>query len=91
MIIALDWDNTYTAAPYLFECFIEKCKELGIQVVIVTGRKPEHRIHTELDVPIVYAGNEYKRKAAEKAGYKVNIWIDDMPEMIGESMILTFN
>jgi len=92
MIVAIDWDGTFTAIPNHLENFIGDLINNDITVIFVTGRHdvPEHRIDPPLDCPVVYAGNEYKRKAAEKAGYMVNIWIDDMPEMIGESKILKF-
>lgn len=93
MIIALDWDNTYTAHKPLWNDFIENCIERGVRVIIVTGRHgTEHdRIDSPFKIPVVYSGNEYKRKAAEKAGYKVDIWIDDMPEMIAPTKILDFS
>lgn len=31
---------------------------------------------------IVQAGTMPKRRAAERAGYQVKVWIDDMPEMM---------
>lgn len=93
MIIAIDWDGTYTALPELFRQFTNKLLTYGHTVIFVTGRQDteHHRIEPPFCCPVVYAGNEYKRKAAERAGYKVDIWIDDMPEMIGEGKILNFD
>ena len=34
------------------------------------------------NIPIIFAGKLWKRKAAELAGYNVDIWIDDLPEYV---------
>jgi hypothetical protein len=39
-------------------------------------------------VPVVFAGGEWKREVALKQGYKVDVWIDDMPEYIGPQTII---
>ena len=41
-----------------------------------------------LPIPIVYCGNESKRQACLKAGYEVDIWIDDMPAMIDGGLLI---
>lgn len=33
-------------------------------------------------LPVVFAGDKPKRLAAEQAGYKVDIWIDDDPDAV---------
>jgi len=38
-------------------------------------------------VPIIFDGNDWKRDAALKAGYDVDIWIDDSPEIVGKQII----
>jgi len=92
MIIALDWDDTYTAHKPLWNDFIEMCIDRGVKVIIVTGRPDHenHRVATHFNLEVVYAANELKEKAALKAGYKVDIWIDDMPGMIQNVKILDF-
>lgn len=92
MLIAIDYDDTYTADPALWAWFIKTATARGHSFVCVTGRKvmPEFGREPPLPagVPVVLAGDTYKRTAALKAGYRVNIWIDDMPEMICEGRIL---
>jgi hydroxymethylpyrimidine pyrophosphatase-like HAD family hydrolase len=92
MLIALDWDDTYTANKPLWNDFIQMCIDRGVKVIIVTGRPDHenHRVATPFNLPVVYAGNELKEKAALRDGYKVNIWIDDMPGMIQNVKILDF-
>lgn len=95
MIIAIDYDHTYTADPNLWEIFFRIAKLSGHQVICVTGRNC-WSLDMQLNplphnMPIVYSGKELKEKAALKAGYKVDIWIDDMPGTIQETKILTDN
>lgn len=40
---------------------------------------------------IVCSGPEFKRHAAAKAGYAVNIWIDDMLGLIEPCRLLNFD
>jgi hypothetical protein len=87
MIIAIDYDNTYSADPETFNKVITIFKEAGHTVICVTGRDgglmgdPVRASIGKL-VPIVFAGSAWKEDAAEEKGYIVNVWIDDMPEMI---------
>lgn len=92
MIIAIDYDGTYTAAPELWEQFIQLFKTAGHTLICVTGRT-ENIGQPVLDsigklVPVVFAGGLPKREACRKRGYDVNVWIDDMPEMITESYLV---
>lgn len=87
LVIAIDYDDTYTADPGLWSRFIGMSRERGHSVVCVTARTmlPDFTSEPPLPgyVPIVLAGGTLKRAAARDAGYKVDIWIDDRPEMIG--------
>ena len=86
MTIAIDYDGTYSADPALFNDLIATMKRAGHTVVLVTGRSEEygHEIKAALDgvIPIVFAGMQWKRKAAIGAGFNVNVWIDDNPEYV---------
>jgi len=92
MIVAIDYDNTYAADPPTFNKIIEIFKQAGHTVICVTGRSAAMG-QPVLDsigrlVPVIFAGNDWKRDAATKRAYNVNVWIDDMPEMIGPSNLL---
>lgn len=92
MIISVDYDNTYTAAPQLWDAFITMALEAGHTVICTTAR-PEVLGQVVLDsigklVPVLFAGGEWKREVALNHGYKVDIWIDDMPEYIGPQTII---
>ena len=41
MNIALDFDGTYTEAPWLWNKFIDDAYLLGHEVYLVTGRPPD--------------------------------------------------
>jgi hypothetical protein len=91
MIFGIDFDGTFSADPALFHSFLDLLTATGHSAVIVTGRsKPTGtkgigefvvEVVTKGRIPIVYAGMSSKRKMAEEAGYKVDIWIDDNPEL----------
>lgn len=92
LLIALDYDDTYTADPLLWDQFIALARTRGHQVICVTGRREPPGLH-ERQIPcrIVCAGGEYKRHAAAKAGHAVHIWIDDMPELIAPNRLLNWS
>lgn len=74
MKIALDYDDTYTADPELWDAFINLAIERGHDVTVVTKRFPEREIEG-ITIPIIYTS---KTKKIDKmpAG---TIWIDDQP------------
>lgn len=91
MLIALDYDGTYTADPAFWDQVIELGKSKGHSFVCVTGRREPPGSHErKIPMPIVCAGSEYKRRAAMDAGHAVDVWIDDMPEMIAPTKLLDF-
>jgi len=93
MIIAIDYDGTYAAAPELFNQVIELFQKAGHTVICVTGRDggamgdPVRASIGQL-VPCVFAGTEWKKTAAKNQGYDVDIWIDDNPAMIAKQHII---
>ena len=94
MIIALDYDGTYTADPVLWRVVCMAAVERGHAVVCVTGRSVaidfDHDPPLPNGVAVVLAGTyPCKRMAAEAAGYHVSVWIDDMPEMVGPTKLLS--
>lgn len=91
MLIAIDYDGTYTADPLFWDQVISLGQQRGHEFVCVTARKSPPESHERrIPVPVVCVGNEPKRIGAAKRGYRPDVWIDDMPEMIGESKILAW-
>lgn len=92
LLFGIDYDGTLAADPVLFGWLICSIRMRGHEVLLVTGRSDEGKWGDEvraalsdigINVPIVFAANGWKRLAAEAAGYKVDIWVDDHPEWIG--------
>lgn len=92
MIFALDIDNTWTASPVLWYRFIEEAQSMGHTVIYATGRKewtPDmDRMALRRDLQIVFCGDEPKRSVCERTGFKVDVWIDDMPAMVDGSLVI---
>lgn len=81
MLIALDYDKTYTADVKLWATFIADARRKGHTVVIVTMRYPSESID---DAPckVIYTSRLAKRKFVN-----ADIWIDDSPQWIFEDVI----
>ncbi len=93
--IAMDFDDTYTAMPEIWDAFIEACKSAGHKVTIVTARSEvlsmpsyNHDIRTVCDrhgISVVYTEGEQK---AER--FKADIWIDDFPGNIPKRSVIEY-
>ena len=85
MLIAVDYDGTYARDPDLFREWLVAGRRMGHTFVLVTGRSDTPPWGDEVRravaglMPIVFAADGWKRSAAEAAGYKVDVWIDDVP------------
>ena len=90
--IALDFDDTYTRDPALWDQFIDNAKKRGHDIRIVTFRK---RTMTDpaLDylaqsIPVIFTEYVQKRKFTNNMGWLVDIWIDDSPEFIVNPVVM---
>lgn len=85
---AVDYDHTFTADPEATREMVANLQRRGHVCVLVTGRSDDNgwgdavRRDVGTLMPIVFAGGTWKRDAAARAGYPVDIWIDDSPEGI---------
>lgn len=86
VVIAIDYDDTYTADPDLWDHFIQKARELGHKVVCVSCRRTGGDNHDILKqgpkVPVYFTNMAPKRWYMDRNGISVDIWIDDMPECV---------
>ena len=87
MRIALDYDNTYTADPEMWDCFIVLAKSRGHSVEVVTMRcrewaqmLPEQL--SERASRVEYTARKAKKSHMEALDRPVDVWIDDMPQFI---------
>lgn len=95
MNIALDFDDTFTAAPDIWKRFIHDADLAGHQVWIVTARRDttENREiiskalgYHEHYVGVTFANLKSKLSHCESIGLKIHIWIDDSPYAILHDM-----
>jgi hypothetical protein len=95
MIIALDYDDTFTADPEGWSLFVEMMKQRGHSISFVTFRmEPDNNIHTDsldilgdaerLKIPVVFTNHRQKRHV-----FKADVWIDDSPHMIASYPAMT--
>jgi len=84
---AIDYDGTWTTDPEAFRSFAALLRRRGHRVLIVTARVSGHgEVERECGQHvdrILFAGAGLKRDNCEANGENVNVWIDDMPSMIG--------
>ena len=82
MKIALDYDDTYTQDPKLWDKFIELSLLRDHEIMIVTFRSPDVPIDHEPRIPVFYTSWRAKRGFMERQGIDIDVWIDDSPELI---------
>ena len=91
MIIGLDYDETYTADPLLWDLFIINAIKRLHKVVFVTYRDERYKVDNEdiinsahnLGIDIVFTGSKQKEHC-----FKADVWIDDSPETIPSAIKL---
>lgn len=87
MLIALDYDETYTKDPDFWLAFIKLCEAHGHQIVVATMRtfdeKAEMCSRLHEAVPwIVPTHRQAKKRFLASFGIHPDIWIDDTPLFI---------
>jgi hypothetical protein len=92
MLIAIDYDDTYTRDPEWWSAVIGFGVKRGHRFVCVTGRNeppdPIREPPLPSGVPVVCSAGKLKDPAARRAGFHVDVWIDDMPGLIKGSQML---
>ena len=86
MLIALDYDGTYTADPYLWDIFVEAATIKGHTIYCVTMRTEEEAKEIPkvlLDKVLLICTNRMaKEPILISQGINIDIWIDDNPNWI---------
>jgi hypothetical protein len=85
LVIALDYDDTYTEDPEFWEQFIESAGKRGHIVVCVTFRPYSMPVQIKSPIEVFYTGGVPKAQFMRDTGLEPSIWIDDWPELIGKT------
>ena len=80
MLIALDYDKTYTLDPIFWDCVVASAISAGHRVVCVTMRHPFESI--TMPCPVIYTRRKAKHPHMRDLGINVDVWIDDSPHWI---------
>jgi peptidoglycan/xylan/chitin deacetylase (PgdA/CDA1 family) len=78
VIIALDYDGTYTADPAMWDAYIKIAKARGHEVLIATMRFESEPVNVK-GVRVIYTGRKAKAPFLRDLGIEPAIWIDDNP------------
>jgi DNA-binding LacI/PurR family transcriptional regulator len=89
MILSLDYDDTYTRDPVLWDAFIYNARARGHTVLVVTMRydvpheaDPVRKALTHKVDGFFFTGRKAKRPFMASKGVNVSVWIDDQPGWI---------
>lgn len=87
LTVAVDYDDTITSDVSLWLQIISLFKSNGWSVMIVTGRRNTISNRQEIEqcvpgVPVYFAYDQPKRDFMDSHGISIDVWIDDVPEMI---------
>jgi hypothetical protein len=87
MMIALDYDDTYTRDPEFWDEVIAIAKSRGHSVICATMRHESEGRDVLGDLggvveAFVFTDRKAKYKAVHEAGYMPSVWIDDSPHFI---------
>lgn len=93
-VIAVDFDNTYTADPMLWDAFIKNALSRGHTVYCVSARSEKEMTKPRKTIGLLIGEKNCigtcfkpKKEFMRSLNIYVNIWIDDSPEMIVDDLI----
>jgi hypothetical protein len=92
VLIALDYDDTYTKDPDFWVAFIDMSKQRGHTVIGATMRCESESADMDprytQGIQVEYTCGRAKLATLAKRGIYPNIWIDDRPDwIVGDSYI----
>lgn len=98
MNLSLDFDDTYTRDPAFWDAFIVSARARGHNVYLVTARTPEQGKEVFDTVGKIvgrekcfFTSMQGKRKFMWANKIRIDVWIDDMPDMIVSGIDDTVN
>ena len=87
MNVALDWDDTYTRDPQMWNDIIGVMQQNGHNVYCVTVRAPaegravKEALESRVD-GIFFTARRAKRDFMNSRGINIDVWIDDSPAFV---------
>lgn len=85
-IISIDYDDTYTLIPKLFDLIIDYCIKNKIKIIMCTARGEHEKdnilLNLEKKIDVYYTNRQYKKEFLNKKGIYPDIWMDDNPVWI---------
>ena len=95
MKIALDYDDTYTRDPLMWNWFVQEALSRGHTVYCVTARSDRQLDEVEQTLGLVLepghiiaCGHEPKRRFTQDMDIMIDVWIDDSPEFIVDMEVI---
>jgi len=94
MNISVDFDDTYTRDPAMWDSFVKLAQAAGHTVYCVTMRNNRGMERTEVIESIgqlvgsdkcIFTDGRAKGKFCLELGILINVWIDDMPSAVDEN------
>lgn len=91
MNLSIDFDDTYTRDPEMWDLFIELAKHRGHTVYCVTAREPSKINRDEVYDSIgqrigkdkcLFTSARAKAQYAYEKGVRIDVWIDDLPSNV---------
>jgi hypothetical protein len=86
---SLDYDDTITRDPGLWRLFIDEARKRNHSVYIITARWPNNIKDIEAafpDVEVIPCSGQPKNKVAQENLLTIDVWVDDMPQIIMEEV-----
>lgn len=88
MLIAIDYDGTYTAYPELWDNFIRLARSRMHVVMIVTMRADFEPVRLGATVDrVIYTDRKAKLPFLKRLNLTPQIWVDDRPDFILEDAV----
>lgn len=85
-VISIDYDDTWTEDPVMWRHIAELMRSRGHIVVMCTSRAASNPVDgVPAWVEVYYTNGAPKAAFMAQAGLMVSIWVDDMPQNIGDA------
>jgi len=98
MNIGLDFDDTYTRDPGMWDIIIPQMQARGHTVYCVTGRTPEEGRNVLVTLGKVvgedhcyFTSRQSKKNYMYANGIRIDVWIDDNPVLINTGIDTQLN